>query len=90
MTPLQTRHQLVSVEVSWPLLALPPPPLLQAADGRSLGEAFSQIITWMNLRGIPAWRDSASPQYEQVTLRVRLDDIHEAQFLCRFVTLPLH
>ena len=44
----------------------------------------------MNLQGFQAWREATSPQDEHDIFQVRLDDAHEARFLCRYVTLPLH
>jgi len=75
MTP-RTHRQLVSVEVMWPAQTLPLP-LQQAVEALTQGET-------------PAWRDATSPQGEHDIFQIRLDEAHEARFLCRYVTLPLH
>ncbi|AMH10590.1 MULTISPECIES: hypothetical protein [Enterobacteriaceae] len=85
----RTRRQLVSVEVMWPAQTLPLP-LQQAVEALTQGETPDQIIAWMNLQGFQAWREPASPQGEHDIFQIRLDEAHEARFLCRYVTLPLH
>lgn len=88
MTPRTHRH-LVSVEVIWPAQTLPLP-LQQAVDALTHGETPDQIIARMNLQGFQAWREPASPGDEHDIFQVRLDEAHEARFLCHYVTLPLH
>ena len=44
----------------------------------------------MNQQGLLAWREDASEQDAHDIFQVRLDNQHEARFLCRYVTLPLH
>lgn len=88
MIPRTHRH-LVSVEVIWPAQALPLP-LQQAVEALTQGETPDQIIVRMNLQGFQAWREATSSQGENDIFQIRLDDTHEARFLCRYVTLPLH
>ncbi|EHG6068814.1 hypothetical protein J3704_003186 [Salmonella enterica subsp. diarizonae serovar 61:z52:z53] len=88
MTP-RTHRQLVSVEVIWPAQTLPLP-LQQAVEALTQGETPDQIIARMNLQGFQAWREATSPQGEHDIFQIRLDDTHEARFLCRYITLPLH
>lgn len=85
----RTHRQLVSVEVMWPAQTLPLP-LQQAVEALTQGETPDQIIARMNLQGFQAWREPASPQDEHDIFQVRLDEAHEARFLCRYITLPLH
>lgn len=84
----RTHRQLVSVEVMWPAQTLP----LPATGGGSAdaGETPDQIIARMNLQGFQAWREATSPQGEHDIFQIRLDEAHEARFLCRYITLPLH
>ncbi|GAB4590775.1 hypothetical protein ETAR_03780 [Edwardsiella tarda] len=85
----RTHRQLVSVEVTWPAQTLPLP-LQQVVEALTQGETPDQIITRMNLQGFQAWREVTSPQNEHDIFQIRLDEAHEARFLCRYVTLPLH
>ena len=82
-------RQLVSVEVMWPAQTLPLP-LQQAVEALTQGETPDQIIARMNLQGLQAWREPASSENEHDIFQVRLDEVHEARFLCRYVMLPLH
>ncbi|EAM6970222.1 hypothetical protein [Salmonella enterica] len=88
MSP-RTHRQLVSVEVMWPAQTLPLP-LQQVVEALNQGETPDQIIIRMNQRGLLAWREDASAQDTHDIFQVRLDNQQEAQFLCRYVTLPLH
>ncbi|EPM0022286.1 hypothetical protein PU088_000589 [Citrobacter farmeri] len=88
MTP-RTRRQLVSVEVICPAQTLPLP-LQQAVDALTQGETPDQIIARMNLQGFQAWREDMPPQDDHDIFQIRLDEAHQARFLCRYVTLPLH
>ncbi|MDP1080765.1 hypothetical protein Q6298_29245, partial [Klebsiella pneumoniae] len=54
------------------------------------GETPDQIIARMNLQGFQALREATSPQGEHDIVQIRLDEAHEARFLCRSSTLPLH
>lgn len=81
----RTHRQLVSVEVMWPAQTLQ-----QAVEALTQGETPDQIIARMNLQGFQAWGETTSPQDEHDIFQVRLDEAHEARFLCRYVTLPLH
>ncbi|ENA45533.1 hypothetical protein AB24_5274 [Escherichia coli 6-537-08_S1_C1] len=65
-------------------------PLQQAVEALTQGETPDQIIARMNLQGFQAWREPASPQDEHDIFQIRLDEAHEARFLCRYITLPLH
>lgn len=85
----RTHRQLVSVEVMWPAQTLPLP-LQQVVEALNQGETPDQIIIRMNQRGLLAWREDASVQDTHDIFLVRLDNKHEARFLCRYVTLPLH
>ncbi|VEA09326.1 integrating conjugative element membrane protein, PFL_4697 family [Salmonella enterica subsp. enterica serovar Sanjuan] len=85
----RTHRQLVSVEVMWPAQTLPLP-LQQAVEALTQGETPDQIIARMNLQGFQAWREATSPQDEHDVFQIRLDEAHEARFLCRYITLPLH
>jgi hypothetical protein len=75
--------------VIWPAQTLPLP-LQQAVDALTQGETPDQVIARMNLQGFQAWREPALLQDEHDIFQVRLDEAHEARFLCRYVTLPLH
>ncbi|ECK6532244.1 hypothetical protein FR114_20390 [Salmonella enterica] len=81
----RTHRQLVSVEVMWPAQTLPLP-LQQVVEALNQGETPDQIIIRMNQQGLLAWREDA---FEQDTHDV-FQNQHEARFLCRYVTLPLH
>ncbi|MBZ3655962.1 hypothetical protein JS565_17000 [Salmonella enterica subsp. enterica serovar Senftenberg] len=72
----------------WPAQTLP----LPATGGGSTdaGETPDQIIARMNLQGFQAWREATPPQGEHDIFQIRLDEAHEARFLCRYITLPLH
>ena len=85
----RTHRQLVSVEVTWSAQTLTLP-LQQVVEALTRGETPDQIITRMNLQGFQAWREATSPQDEHDIFQIRLDEAHEARFLCRYVTLPLH
>ena len=85
----RTHRQLVSVEVMWPSQTLPLP-LQQVVEALTQGETPDQIIIRMNQQGLQAWREEASSQDAHDVFQVRLDSEHEAKFLCRYVTLPLH
>ncbi|ECI3630174.1 hypothetical protein DK762_05680 [Salmonella enterica subsp. houtenae] len=84
MSP-RTHRQLVSVEVMWPAQTL-----RQVVEALNQGETPDQIIIRMNQQGLLAWREDASVQDTHDVFQVRLDNQHEARFLCRYVTLPLH
>lgn len=88
MSP-RTHRQLVSVEVMWPAQTLPLP-LQQVVEALNQGETPDQIIIRMNQQGLLAWREEASVQDTHDAFQVRLDNQHEAHFLCRYVTLLLH
>ncbi|EBQ9599004.1 hypothetical protein CWG72_13765 [Salmonella enterica subsp. enterica serovar Carmel] len=85
----RTHRQLVSVEVMWPAQTLPLP-LQQVVEALNQGETPDQIIVRMNQQGLQAWREDASAQDTHDIFQVRLDNQHEARFLCHYVTLPLH
>ena len=85
----RTHRQLVSVGVMWPTQTLPLP-LQQAVEALTQGEATDQIIARRKFQGFRAWREATSPQGEHDIFQIRLDDAHEARFLCRYITLPLH
>lgn len=85
MSP-RTHRQLVSVEVMWPAQTLPLP-LQQVVEALNQGETPDQIIIRMNQQGLLAWREHASVQDAHDVFPVRLDNQHEARFLCRYVTL---
>lgn len=64
--------------------------LQQVVEALNQGETPDQIIIRMNQRGLLAWREDAFEQDTHDVFQVRLDNQHEARFLCRYVTLPLH
>ncbi|AYL64149.1 MULTISPECIES: hypothetical protein [Citrobacter] len=84
----RTHRQLVSVEVMWPAQALPLP-LQQLVEALNQGETPDQIIIRMNQRGLLAWREDASAQDTHDIFQVRLDNQHEARFLCRYAAAAL-
>ncbi|HIF4663488.1 TPA: hypothetical protein ACX13S_002327 [Citrobacter koseri] len=53
------------------------------------GETPDQIIIRMNQRGLLAWREEASAQDTHDIFQVRLDNQHEARFLCRCTNAPI-
>ncbi len=85
----RTHRQLVSVgsDVAYTNTASS---LQQAVEALTQGETPDQIIARMNLQGFQAWREATSPQGEHDIFQIRLDEAHEARFLCRYITLPLH